>query len=104
VSNLVDNMTNWVSCVGVCTCEECANVDGSGYYDGETNTWHYIGQCLDRTEVWNMCHFTREGLSPMGPFTPDPHNPVVCSGQLWRLPVASPLSCSVAIFSLVCLM
>lgn len=62
---------------------ECANDDGAAFYDADTDTWHYLGQCMSRKQVWNMCHFTRQGADPVGPFTPDPGNPVVRSGQLW---------------------
>ncbi len=62
---------------------ECAIVDGGGFLDADTMTWHYLGQCLARDEVWNMCHFTRHGDDPLGPWTPNPANPVVRSGQLW---------------------
>lgn len=65
------------------TAQECAIVDGAGFFDAATTTWHYIAQCLARDHSWRMCHYTRAGLLPDGPFTPNPHNPVVVGGQLW---------------------
>jgi hypothetical protein len=66
------------------TCAECAIVDGGAYFDEATTTWHYLGQCLARDDVWNMCHYTLQGEDPMaGNFNVNPHNPVVRSGQLW---------------------
>lgn len=65
------------------TATECAIVDGSAHFDASTSTWHYLGQCLGRDAVWNMCHFSRQAADPRGPFVPSPHNPVVRSGQLW---------------------
>lgn len=62
---------------------ECANDDGAAFYDEEEDMWHYLGQCMNSKRVWNMCHFTRPGWDPVGPFTPDANNPVVRSGQLW---------------------
>jgi hypothetical protein len=64
----------------------CAVLDGSSYYDRDTRAWHLVAQCLDRAEVggWGLCHYTRRSSTPMGRFVPDPANPVVRGGQLWR--------------------
>jgi hypothetical protein len=64
---------------------ECAIVDGAAFYDRDTKSWLYLGQCLARDEVWNMCLFSLTGsVSPMaGRFTPMANNPVVRSGELW---------------------
>eukprot|EP00048_Salpingoeca_helianthica_P015796 m.228656 g.228656 ORF g.228656 m.228656 type:complete len:388 (-) comp17552_c0_seq1:53-1216(-) len=72
------------------TAQECAIVDGAGYFDEESSTWHYIGQCLDRNHAWNMCHYTRKSILPNGPFVPNPANPVVRGGQLWSQICAQP--------------
>ena len=61
----------------------CEIVDGSAYFDSESDTWHYLGQCLNQASYWNLCHYTREGSSPLGHFTSDSANPVVRGGQLW---------------------
>jgi hypothetical protein len=63
----------------------CTILDGSSYYDHQTNTWQLIAQCLDRNNRggWMLCHYTRPGSSPVGQFVPDPRNPVVKSGELW---------------------
>jgi hypothetical protein len=63
----------------------CTILDGSTYFDPAAGTWHLISQCLAVHDAgsWSLCHFTRAGESPMGPFVPDPHNPVVRSGDLW---------------------
>ena len=81
-------------------------MDGAGFWDSSTQTWHYLGQCLARDEVWNMCHFTRAGPDPMGPFTPSPYNPVVKSGQLWgyalRPGSCGPLCCCMHVLCCCC--
>jgi hypothetical protein len=48
--------------------DECLLIDGDAYYDGETNTWHYIYQCLPHIVSWNLCHATHVGSSPMAKF------------------------------------
>jgi hypothetical protein len=62
----------------------CEIVDGGAFFDPETDTWHYLGQCLNETSNWNLCHYTREGSSPLGLFDRDSANPVVIGGQLWN--------------------
>lgn len=63
---------------------ECCIVDGGAFFDAETTTWHYLGQCMAKNEVWNMCHWTSAGANPMsGGWVPNGNNPVVQSGQLW---------------------
>jgi|GEM_PF-2027366 len=59
-------------------------VDGDAYYDVQTTTWHYLFQCIAHNGGWNLCHASRVGRDPMGPFTPDPNNPVVKGGDLWK--------------------
>ncbi len=63
---------------------ECALTDGAAYWDAETGTWHYLAQDLTPTGVWNMNHYTQHSADPVGPFVPDPDNPVTRSGELWR--------------------
>lgn len=62
---------------------ECALVDGGAFYDPAAGMWLYLSQCLDRTDTWAMCLFTRAGSDPLGPFTPASHQPSVAGGQLW---------------------
>ncbi|MBC7740781.1 MAG: exo-alpha-sialidase [Bdellovibrionaceae bacterium] len=61
----------------------CMIVDGSAFFDTETSTWHLLSQCYGIYSPWNLCHYTRRGNSPMGPFVRDTMNPVVKSGQIW---------------------
>jgi hypothetical protein len=61
----------------------CEIVDGAAFFDAETDIWHYLGQCINESSNWNLCHYTRSGLSPLGAFSADPANPVVSGGQLW---------------------
>ncbi len=56
---------------------ECAVIDGDAYYDEPSNTWHNLTQCLSANQVWSVCHATRTGADPLGPFTMDPANPVI---------------------------
>ncbi|KAH3757065.1 arabinan endo-1,5-alpha-L-arabinosidase [Pelomyxa schiedti] len=65
------------------TADECAIVDGAGFYDKELNKWLYIAQCLDRSNGWEMCLYERYDYYPTGPFTPSSLNPVVTPGELW---------------------
>lgn len=67
------------------TPSECALVDGSAMYDSETNTWHYLSQCIARTGGWNMCHYFSISNTPMNTSTwqTDPNNPVVYGGELF---------------------
>jgi hypothetical protein len=60
-----------------------AVTDGSAFFDSDSDSWHLLFQCLGHKGRWNLCHYTRDGLSPMGPFTPDPRNPVIVGGALW---------------------
>jgi hypothetical protein len=67
----------------------CFAGDGDAYYDGVTATWHYLAQCRGRDNLWNGCHWTRSGPDPMGPWQPDPANPVVSAApgapnNLWQ--------------------
>lgn len=64
----------------------CAVLDGSSFYDRSTGTWHLLAQCMDRENRggWSLCHYARRSPSPLGPFVPDPANPVVRGGQLWK--------------------
>jgi len=64
--------------------DACGVVDGSTYYDHDTDTWQMLAQCraAHNAGSWMMCHYVRHGPSPMGPFTPDA-TPSVRGGQLW---------------------
>lgn len=64
------------------SAQECALTDGDGYYDWETNTWHYLYQCIGREHVWRICHASRQADNPFGGFTLDQNNPVVDSTVL----------------------
>lgn len=63
----------------------CAVLDGSTFYDQDSDTWHLVAQCLARGNVggWSLCHYSRQGRSPVGRFMPDLANPVVRGGALW---------------------
>ena len=63
--------------------EGCMIVDGGAFYDQDNDTWHYLGQCIGVGTGWDLCHYTKNGSSPMGLFARDSHNPVVRGGQLW---------------------
>jgi hypothetical protein len=58
-------------------------VDGDVFYDSQTNTWHYLFQCIVEGGAWNICHVSRVGRDPIGTFTADPSNPVIGSRDLW---------------------
>jgi len=64
--------------------DACGVVDGSSYYDHDTDTWQMLAQCLAAHNAggWMLCHYVRHGSSPMGPFTADAA-PSVRGGQLW---------------------
>lgn len=64
----------------------CIYADGSGFFDAETQTWHYIVQVLDVGNVggWMLCHFYLAGPKPFGQWQPNPNNPVVKGGQLFN--------------------
>lgn len=67
----------------------CIITDGGVFFDTETDTWHMLYQCLAASTTanpspgWNMCHYSRTGISPMGAFAADAANPVVTGGELW---------------------
>jgi hypothetical protein len=65
--------------------DACMVTDGSAFYDAETDVWHMLYQCLGKSGSggWQLCHYTKQGSSPMGAYTPDSANPVVRGGQLW---------------------
>jgi hypothetical protein len=63
---------------------ECLIADGHAYWDAETGTWHYMTQEIGGSGHWNGNHYTRQAASPLGPFVPDPGNPVIRGGDLWR--------------------
>ena len=50
---------------------ECAVVDGSGFYDNETNTWHYIGTQLVEINLLCRSMFSRKnrGLESLSLFS-----------------------------------
>ena len=74
--------------------EGCEIVDGGAFFDGETDVWHYLGQCIGVDRGWSLCHYTRNGSSPMGIFDADRSNPVVTGGELWsRICDGSEKSC-----------
>src|SRR5271166_541655 len=53
--------------------DACGVVDGSSYYDRDTDTWQMLAQCQAAhwAGSWLMCHYVRHGSSPMGPFALD---------------------------------
>ncbi|NML08701.1 hypothetical protein HHL08_00830 [Sphingobium sp. AR-3-1] len=63
----------------------CAILDGASIYDAASDTWHMLAQCLELHNAgsWMLCHYTRQGRSPLGRFVADPLNPVVKAGMLW---------------------
>lgn len=65
--------------------DDCNALDGSTFFDPATGTWHILSQCLTKNETsrWSLCHYSRQGSSPMGRFYPDKGNPVVRGGALW---------------------
>ena len=79
--------------------DECAIVDGGGFYDEDEETWHFIAQCMSRELAWKLCHYTKAGPDPLSSplssppssssssssssWIPNPENPVVAGGQLW---------------------
>lgn len=65
--------------------DDCNALDGSTFFDPSTGTWHILSQCLTKNETsrWSLCHYSRQGSSPMGRFRPDKANPVVRGGALW---------------------
>eukprot|EP01012_Entosiphon_sulcatum_P036782 TRINITY_DN4698_c0_g1_i2.p1 TRINITY_DN4698_c0_g1~~TRINITY_DN4698_c0_g1_i2.p1 ORF type:complete len:385 (+),score=32.69 TRINITY_DN4698_c0_g1_i2:22-1176(+) len=63
--------------------DECAIVDGAAHFDEGSGTWHYLGQCLARDNVWRMCHYFLRSAQPSTAFSRNGHNPVVNGGQLW---------------------
>jgi hypothetical protein len=70
--------------------QACNAVDGGVFYQAATNTWHILYQCLGPGLPWQGCHATRIGNDPLGPFIPDPLNPVIKSGSLWSKICNSP--------------
>lgn len=90
VRSSVDGGTTWsngsvIASPVAGTPYECALVDGGAYFDSVGVQWLYLSQCLDRTDTWAMCLFTRAGVDPLGPFTAAPQQPSVAGGQLWSL-------------------
>ena len=88
VSKSTDSGQSWTTPVDILantpgSPQECAATDGGAYYQSSTNTWHILYQCLSPGSAWKGCHATRAGSDPIGPFTPDPKNPVIESGALW---------------------
>lgn len=78
------SMPSAVALPGNTTYDNCAALDGAPFYDEETDTWHYLAQCIGNNRRWSLCHYARAGRNPMaGLFTPNPKNPVVQGGQLW---------------------
>lgn len=63
---------------------ECAATDGDIIFNAQTGIWHYLFQCLDRNGVWNGCHLTHKGPTPIGNYSNDSsNNPVINSGEIW---------------------
>lgn len=64
--------------------DACGVVNGSTYYDRDTDTWQMLAQCMAAHNAggWMLCHYVRHGSSPLGPFTADT-TPSVRGGQLW---------------------
>ena len=62
-------------------------INGSGFFDSDTETWHYLVQSLDVDAKggWQLSHFSFQssGGTPFGNWTPNPQNPVVRGGDLF---------------------
>jgi len=61
-------------------------VDGSPFFDPETQTWHYLSQSIGKASGWSLSHFWMNGSSSSptdGEWVPNPNNPVVLGGALF---------------------
>ena len=90
VRTSADHGTNWTDPTVIVApswssqaADYCEVTDGDAFFDEETDTWHYLGQCINTTGHWDMCHYTRGGSVPIGRFVADRENPVVRGGELW---------------------
>ena len=66
--------------------DSCIYADGGPFFDSAASTWHYLSQVLPAGAGagWALSHFSRVGASPLGPWVPNPRNPVVRGGDLFR--------------------
>lgn len=78
---------------GASVADGCAILDGTSVRDPATGTWDMLAQCLGAETGWQLCHYTRASPDPLGPFEPDPRNPVVRSGALWSQICAASRAC-----------
>lgn len=62
---------------------ECAATDGDVYFDQESNTWHFLFQCIKPAGAWSGCYARRNNIDPVGEFNPINNNPVIKAGALW---------------------
>lgn len=63
--------------------DDCSVVDGSAFYDDETDIWHLLAQCFSLSaNEWQLCHYVRAS-NPMGLFSSSGDQPSVASGELW---------------------
>ncbi|CAF1186692.1 unnamed protein product [Didymodactylos carnosus] len=89
VRNSTDFGKSWsepavIASPGNLSADNCAVLDGAPFFDNETDSWHYLAQCIGTNKRWDLCHYSRSGRDPMSsPFLPNPANPVVQGGQLW---------------------
>ncbi|MFN8524941.1 MAG: hypothetical protein U0821_17745 [Chloroflexota bacterium] len=74
------------------TAWTCEATDGDAFYDGDTDQWHYVFQCVANANVARSdgCHVVRDGRDPLGLFHETHANPVISDAagvgtDLWRL-------------------
>ena len=48
------------------SADACAIVDGSGFFDSETDQWHFLAQCMNSELAWKLCHYTKAGSKDSG--------------------------------------
>ena len=66
-----------------------AATDGQPFYDSNSNRWHYIFQCMDKSPeekgIWHGCYAYKDGRNPMGYWeTPNKTTALITPGSLWR--------------------
>ena len=63
----------------------CQVTDGDAFYDDVDQRWHLLYQCLTPDDGWAICHASRTGPDPRGPWTENAANPVVVNRSLWSV-------------------